>query len=212
MFRYLILALALVFLSSAASAQTGPYGELRGGIVFLNDADLDDGSGFNDEISFDTGFLIEAAGGYAHTSGFRGELELGYRENDNDELDFEFIGTFDAKGDTSAFTVMANGYYDIDLGVPKFRPYVGFGIGLAVIDTEVRSLGVKLVDDSDTVFAYQALAGMAYHFTPNIAATLGYAFLATTDPKFKIEPGAGSGSVDAEYASHNILAGIRYSF
>ena len=212
MFRYLICVIVLAFFPQIAVAQTGPYGELRGGIVFLNDADLDDDGGFDDEISFDTGFLIAGAAGYAHESGFRGELELGYRKNNNDELDFEFIGSFDAKGDTSAFTTMVNGYYDIDFGVPKFRPYVGFGIGLAVIDTEVRAAGIKLVDDSDTVFAYQALAGMAYHFTPNVAATLGYAFLATTDPKFKIEPGAGTGSVDAEYASHNVMAGIRYTF
>lgn len=208
MFRHLIGLVILVSFSHMAAAQEGGfYAELRGGVVFLNDSDLD--TGFDDEISFDTGFLIAGAGGYAHSSGFRGELELGYRENNNDELDLEGIGKFDAKDDTSAFTTMVNGYYDIDLGVPKLRPYIGGGIGLAVIDTKVRAGGVKLVDDDDTVFAYQALAGVAYHFTPNIAASLGYAFLATADPEFKDEAGD---KFDAEYASHNIMLGLRYSF
>jgi opacity protein-like surface antigen len=212
MYRYLILVLASVFFSHLANAQTGPYGEVRGGVAFLDDADLDDGSGIDIVSTFDAGYLIAGAGGYAHGSGFRGELELAYRENGNDELEFRLPGpdvTFDAEGDTSAFTAMANGYYDIDIGVPALRPYVGFGVGLAVVDTELSVQGIKLVDDSDTVFAYQALAGAAFHITPNIATTVGYAYLATTDPKFKVE---GGGSVDAEYASHNVMVGLRYTF
>jgi hypothetical protein len=39
---------------------------------------------------------------------------------------------------------------------------------------------------------------------PNIAATVSYAYFATSDPEFD--------GVDSEYSGHGVLGGIRYSF
>jgi opacity protein-like surface antigen len=43
--------------------------------------------------------------------------------------------------------------------------FVGGGIGVAKVDADVSTLGVKLLDDSDTVLAHQVGAGVAYAFT-----------------------------------------------
>jgi opacity protein-like surface antigen len=46
-------------------------------------------------------------------------------------------------------------------------PYVGGGIGMAVHKLDFDSGG----SESDTVFAYQGIAGLAYSFTPNWGMT-----------------------------------------
>lgn len=210
--------LALMLLPSAAAAQAmqgGFYGELRGGASFLTDSDVESDSleavGFDDlELSYDTGWLIEGAFGYAHDSGLRGEFALGYRENDVDELSGKFLGSsveVDGDGSFEILTTMANLYYDFDLGgnggssgaMANLVPFVGGGLGAAFMDADDDS-----ADDDDTVFAWQVTAGLAYNLTPNVAATVSYAYFRTSDPEFD--------DVEVDYDSHNILAGIRYTF
>lgn len=210
-------ALAL-FLPSVAAAQNwydGIYVEGRGGASFLTDSDTEF-FGADAEAGFDTGWLIDGAVGYAHDSGLRGEIALGYRENDTDELDVELVGKLDLDGEVTAFSAMFNGYYDFHLdkfgaegAITKLTPFIGAGIGAAVIGADAKIAGARIVDDSDTVFAFQAIAGLSYGFTPNLAATLTYAYFTTSDPKFEDELG---GEFEAEYASHNVMAGLRYSF
>ena len=56
----------------------------------------------------------------------------------------------------------------------------------------------------DTVFAWQLMAGLAYNFTPNMAATFSYAYFATSDPEFE--------GIEFDYASHNVIVGLRFGF
>ena len=209
-------ALALMLLPGAAAAQGvqgSMYGELRGGASFPDDADTDFGGGIDGDLSSDTGWLIEGAFGYAHESGLRGEIAAGYRYNDLDDFDTS-LGKVDFDGDIEAVTVMANLYYDFDLGAyggargaaANLVPFVGGGIGAAFLNAEIDEIGgIPINDDEDdTVFAWQVVAGLAYNFTPNVAASVRYAYLATSDPEFD--------GVDSEYSGHNVLAGIRYSF
>lgn len=212
MLRTVITALVLAaLLPASAIAQRAPdsfYLELRAGAVFLDDSDFDAGS-LEGELEYDAGGLIEGAAGYAHSSGFRGELALGYRENELDRLRFDGGGSADADGDLGAFTVLGNVLYDIDLGdlgvqspeVRKLVPHLGGGIGFAVLTLD-PDFGDS---DSEVEFAYQAIVGLSYHFTPNWAASFSYAFLGTSDPNF-------DGDFDTEYHSHSILFGGRYSF
>ena len=211
----LMAAAALILLPGAAAAQGSLYGELRGGAAFLTDSDVDSDAfsavGFDDvELSFDTGWLIEGAFGYAHESGLRGELALGYRENDADEFEGEFLGSsasLDADGTLDVITTMGNIYYDFNLGtyggatgaLANLVPFIGGGIGAAFMDIDDDS-----ADDDDTVFAWQVTAGLAYHFTPNVAGTVSYAYFSTSDPEFE--------DAEIEYDSHNALVGIRYTF
>ncbi len=200
-----------MLLPAPAMAQRAPdsfYLELRAGAVFLDDADFDAG-GSSGEIDFDAGGLVEGAAGYAHSSGFRGEIALGYRENELDRLRFNGGGASKANGDLGAFTTMANVLYDLDLGdlgvespeLRKLVPHLGGGFGFAVLTLD-PDFGDS---DSEVEFAFQAIVGLSYHFTPNWAASFSYAFLGTSDPDF-------DGDFETEYTSHNILFGARYSF
>jgi hypothetical protein len=161
---------AAVILPSAVMAQTTPSGiyfEGRGGAVFLMDSDLDTGiAGLDAEATFDPGWMAEGAIGYAHESGFRGEIAAGYRKNDLDEIKVSVAGVGSASasagGDITATTVMVNGYYDAYFG-PQMRwaVYIGGGAGAAYLDLSGLSVsGVAgSVSDNDTVFAYQGSLG-----------------------------------------------------
>lgn len=206
---FLATILMVALLPGAAAAQSGFYLEGRAGGVFLEDADLNDDTGtlasfgITDlEQSFDPGFLVDGAIGYAHSSGLRGEATFGYRQNDLDEISGKVSGVSGSDGvdgDFSAFTAMANVYYDFRFG-SRLVPYVGGGLGLAVITFDFEG-----EDEDDSVLAWQVGAGLAYEATPNVAVTLGYSFLTTAeDPEFD--------GLEAEYVSHNVMVGLRYTF
>ena len=63
-------------------------------------------------------------------------------------------------------------------------------------------------DESDTVFAYQVGAGVAYNFAPQTAVNAQYRFMGTTDPEFSDDTVA----IDMEYQSHNFWVGLTQRF
>lgn len=212
-------AVAAVLLPTSASAQSyedtmkGLYFDLRGGLTSLSDSDLSNPAFSGVEAEFDNGFGIEGAVGYEHPSGFRGELALGYRNNDFDDLSVAGINFSSAGinvgGQVEALSVMANGYYAFDVG-GGFKPFIGAGIGIAFLDAElelsVPGFGVASASDDDTVFAYQGIAGVEYEIptdSATIALGVRYSYFATTDPDF--------GGIEAEYGTHNIMVGVRIS-
>lgn len=207
--------------SIAAAQETGRiYMEGRGGVTFLTDAD-NTGGGINIKSDHDVGPNVAAAVGYADPSGFRGELEIAFRENDIDNLTIMNDGGIgvalgvgslnglgaSASGDFSVFTAMGNLYYDIRTSGP-WRPFVGVGAGIAEISLDASVSGTKIVDDNDTVVAYQIGAGIAYELSPLWSFTLAYRYLATTDPDFD----SVVGSFESEYSTHNVIGGIRFTF
>ena len=218
------LAAAILLAPAAASAQSasGFYVEGKGGLTLPADTDLDGGASVEFEVDYDAGFNVGGAAGYAHSSGFRGELELGYQQSDTDSITIVNDGGFgvanglgslnglalDLDGDISVFTGLANAYYDIDTGGP-FTPFVGGGVGLAVVSVDVSTLGAKLLDDDDTVFAYQIGGGVSYAINPNLSLSIAYRYLGTSDAELTDTVGDTG---DWEYSSHNILAGVRYTF
>ena len=106
---------------------------------------------------------------------------------------------------------MLNLLYDIPTGT-AFTPYLGVGGGYARVKADgVRPIAAGLVDvdDSDNVFAYQGILGVAYGITPNLKLGLDYRYFATQDPEFSASNGA---SVDSEYSAHTVLIGLRWEF
>ena len=63
----------------------------------------------------------------------------------------------------------------------KCVPYIGGGAGGAV-SIVADSTG----SDTDTVFAYQAKAGVAFQLNENVAIDLGYKFFATGEQNYFI--------------------------
>jgi opacity protein-like surface antigen len=239
MTKWILAGLALiVLLSGAASAQEtaddaekapgakaeqafdrnfdkGFYVELRGGLTKLDDPKADY-RGDSGGASFDTGWLLGGAVGYALDLGWRFEIETVYRENVNDDLDLP-SGQEDLEGEFSAFTVMLNVYYDIDLSkaasetfeTARFKPFVGAGFGLARIDFEGTAPSIGSIDKYDPVPAYQFMVGFNYWITPQVSANLRFAVLGTQDPGFEDAEG---NELELEYVSKALMAGVRYRF
>ena len=219
--RYLVFAMAAVaaFLlpmsvwAQSEDASKGIYFDLRGGLTSLSDSDLSSPAflGLPVEAEFDNGFGIEGAAGYEHSSGFRGELALGYRKNDFDDITVSGISASSAGinvgGQVEALSVMANGYAAFDVG-GGFKPFIGAGIGIAYLDAEVSAPGIVLgsFSDDDTVFAYQGIAGVEYEIltdSATIALGVRYSYFATTDYDFA--------DAELEYGTHNVMFGVRIS-
>ena len=176
------LAMALMLGGVASSALAAPYVSGAFGMVSVNDSD---GSGTSGEVSFDPGFGFIAAVGNGF-DGLRGEIEMAYRNNDLDNP---------SNGDITSLAVMGNLLVDVAVSESVW-PFLGAGIGLANVDLDG--------DEDDTVFAYQAIAGLGFPLTHVTTLDLQYRYFATADADFN--------GTDVEYQAHNFFAGLRFEF
>lgn len=189
---------------SAGAAQAAPdtaYFAVAAGPTWLDDATLSDASGSID-AEFDAGFGLVVALGHAFDA-VRAEIELGYRKNDIDS--FGAMGfSVPASGDVTSKSVMANLYYDFTPEA-QWSPFLGAGLGVARVEVDNAAvMGIPLGNADDTVFAWQLMAGIGSKLTRSTTLDLSYRYHATSDPDFS--------GIEAEYDSHNIMAGIRVAF
>lgn len=85
-----------------------------------------------------------------------------------------------AGGSTSALFTLANYYIDFDLG--RVRPFVGVGIGAAMVDFSGHTISnVVFLDDSRWSLAYQIGAGLSFDLLPNLSLEAGYRYLGVTN-------------------------------
>ena len=200
-----VIAAALLAVAPAIAAAEGinVYLDIAGGANFLEDSDIS-GTGLDTDADFDPGFAVKAAIGSALGSGFRFEAEFAYRQNDADS-----VGGSGASGDVSAWSLMGNAIYDIKTG-GRLTPYIGVGAGVAGIDwNDVTPVGGGSVDDNDTLFAYQGIAGAAYRVNDNLQLTLDYRYFATEEPDLTTSTDT---NFDTDYRSHSIMVGLRWTF
>jgi opacity protein-like surface antigen len=203
----------MVFLLLTALAvptfAAGPYVGIEGGVVFLSDSTLS-GPGGSLDLEYKTGFGAGLVGGFDFGT-YRLEGEFAYRTNDHDQVS-AFGLSAPADGDTSSIALMVNGYYDFRMVSPTIVPYVGVGIGGAQVSAKLGDPGFpSIIDDDDMVFAYQFMAGVGFAVNKQVTIDLGYKYFATADPSFEVI-GTGGAKLDSEYKSHNVFAGLRYSF
>ena len=117
-------------------------------------------------------------------------------------------------GAFSMLAFMANVDYDFDTG-SRWVPYVGGGLGLAIISLDAESAdGESFVDDRDTVFAYQVGAGIGYEFPlpegRSVTVSLDWRYFGTQAPTFT---GAVTGNeFETEISGHDIGIGLTYGF
>jgi outer membrane protein OmpA-like peptidoglycan-associated protein/outer membrane protein W len=201
-----VLAIAALPFAAAAAEQTqtkGLYLSLGGGVNWTQDSDLD---GLGRTADFDTGWLGTLAAGYRYGNNLRTEIELGYRANDLDSVS----GIGSSTGDVTAWSGMLNVLYDFPTGT-AWRPYLGAGLGAARVNADGNPItaGSDSVDDSDVAFAYQAIAGIGYNFTPNAELFLDYRYFATEDLDLRTRAGT---NFEGEYANHAVMIGLRWTF
>lgn len=151
----------------------------------------------------DLGFGLLGQIGMPVTPWLRVEGELGYRAN---TLDRNGANRLD--GDVDVLSYMANVYLDIPTGT-AFTPYVGAGVGGATVWMDGTAGGFGAVSDSDSVFAYQGIAGVAYRLSPEISIKADYRYFATDEVAF----GSASGvKMTTDLDSHTFMVGFTYHF
>lgn len=97
---------------------------------------------------------------------------------------------------------MANLYYDLylsRLGVGAAAGNVALfaGGGMGLVNFEID-------DEDDSVFGYNVAGGLHIDITDRIGLNFRYLWIASEDPEFD--------NIDSEYSSHNLLAGLRFTF
>ena len=163
-------------------------------------------------IDTDTGFGINGAIGYQFEEA-RAELELGYSNNNVNGVRVGNADKVDADGRFDTWTLAANGYYDIPTGT-AFRPYVGAGLGVAKlvaddVSVDVPEVGEAELDDDGVSLIFQAQAGLAYDFTDNASAFIGY--------RLQGIPGQSFSAADVDFEAdttliHSAQLGAQYRF
>jgi outer membrane protein OmpA-like peptidoglycan-associated protein/opacity protein-like surface antigen len=114
-------------------------------------------------------------------------------------------------GRTSALSFMINGMLDFgdDDGVSGF---VGGGVGVARVDyNNVRAFSNQgaAIDDSDTRFAWQVVAGLRQAISDNVDITLRYRFFNADNIRTVDFRGLES---ESRFRSHSLLGGITFNF
>ncbi|MGZ3257359.1 MAG: outer membrane protein, partial [Croceibacterium sp.] len=153
---------------------------------------------------------------------FRIEAEVAYKRANVQDIETSIRipapagpagpGKFDAGGGrTSALSFMINGMLDFgdDDGLSGF---VGVGAGIARVDySNVRAFSdqAAYLDDADTRFAWQVVAGVRQAVSDNIDLTLRYRFFNVNNIRTKDIGGFES---DSRFRSHSLLGGITFNF
>jgi OOP family OmpA-OmpF porin len=220
------LALATTALSTPAFARDDAwYVGVEGGTMLVEDIKFDVGTAKDAATAHHkAGWDADAVVGYDFGP-FRAEAEVGYRQASVTRLtstvtqpirtaagaaanaapgDYSYAG-----GRSSALSFMVNGLLDFgeDTGVQGF---VGGGVGVARVK---NNYGLNIygdaLDDSDTVFAWQAIAGIRAPLSDSIDVSLKYRFFNADNVKLTDVSGR---SLETRFRSHSIMGGLIFNF
>ena len=217
--------------SALAADKVGFYLGAEGGISFSestrwqNAEDLGSGPATffqNTHVNTDagTGWVVGLNAGYRFDDMFRTELAVDYRSGY--AVSTSQAGILDKYNvDIDAWTFMANGYVEPSrLGA--FKPYVGGGVGLAVVQSHDASLHFRgafadlaLPDKMETNFAWQLGAGVAYELSDSVTLDLGYRHLDAGRVMVGSNSTASGGVAEHSRGSlitDEVLLGARYTF
>lgn len=188
----LAMALTLVLSVSAFAADNGFYMGLKFIDSIQSTGDVSKGGGTN---WFDVdNYTQNTVGGGAfvgydfypmHQVPIRAEIEYAIRTNSETEWDskaaFGFpAGSASLKGQWNLQTLFLNAYWDFHNDT-AFTPYIGAGVGMGFIQSkyelDIHGVGSDSYNETNTVFAWNAGAGVAYAITDNLSADLAYRFV-----------------------------------
>lgn len=203
-----ILAAGMLVGSSAAMADglVGPYAGLSAGVNWTADKDAKAyGSPVGNQSAktdYDLGYAVSLQGGYSW-GGPRLEAEVTWRSNDFDLKGKGALAGTNLDGDyVNSIALMGNLLYDIPTG-SAWTPYLGAGVGVAHL--WAKAGGVK---ETDSLFAYQGIAGLGYNIDQNLTIKMDYRYFATLDPRFNTDVGV----VKSKYQNHTVMVGFTYNF
>ena len=166
----------------------------------------------NSTINYDNpGWAAHASVGYNWGNNIRTEIEGGY-----DQTSTNRVFGIGSSGRADVWSGFVNAFYDFDLTQYNIAlpvvPYIGVGVGASYFtETSTHPQGVAgpAISGNDVAFAYQAIAGLAYNFDDNWAATI--------EGRYRDTPAADFGDNKPLYVTNHLhsyqaLAGVRYTF
>jgi opacity protein-like surface antigen len=187
--------LAVAFVSVSANA--GDYEDFedfylsgKAGVILKTQIDTTDtssagvGATTEESNSIEDSLSLSGAVGYQIDDLIRSEAELSYRSHDG----------FDV------YSGMANIYFNTPLIKEKFFPYVGAGLGIALVDSDEV--------EENTSIAYQGMAGIDYKLNERGTIFGGYRYFGTTD----FSAVDSIGTYDFRVQQHILEVGYRYKF
>lgn len=149
----------------------------------------------------------------------RAEIEYALRSAVNSDYDGKgnLAGRMNLKGEYTMHTLFANAYYDFHNST-DFTPYIGGGLGLAIIKSKYElelytaNGGSDSYNETATTLAYNLGCGFSYDFTDTITGDFAYRFVGTgyheTDKSLY---GQKIGIGMANYANE-FSVGLRFNF
>lgn len=190
----------------AAHAQTSRvYFAGYMGLNTFGDLDFDDStSGRSGSLKPSNAFSFAGAMGLRIDKQWRVEGELSYRNADMGTIDFSGGGHYDAMGELTTTLLMANVYYDFDLGWKKLQPFLSGGLGVAFHDLTINDTSPTNIDasDEDIGMAWQVGGGLKYRVTDDMAFSGGYRYLGGTP--------INAGGYEVDFGSHEFRLGLEY--
>ncbi|KUJ83865.1 hypothetical protein AWR36_008600 [Microbulbifer flavimaris] len=184
----------------------------------------------------DSGWGVNLALGY-QVDAFRFEVEYAYAEHDVDShgnvrvggvgniddldasvliegLDTELGATVgevvrDGKGEFSTDYLFFNAFYDWDTG-SQWQPYIGVGAGNAWVDVDYKPSNVRIIDDDDSVFAWQLMGGINYLCSDELTFFGGLRWRETDD--VEVRSSLLPANFDVQTESWLLEGGVRWHF
>tara|TARA_Y100001968_G_C19451262_1_gene768825 strand:+ start:6447 stop:7031 length:585 start_codon:yes stop_codon:yes gene_type:complete len=134
-------ALSVPSLAQDGTANNGFYGTASAGFISPKD-------------------ITHSSTEYSTDLGFSGEFGFGYRFSDNFRTEFSYsTNTIEVDNSTThdgnVQSFLGSVYYDFD-NESKWVPYLGGGIGIATLDTDLNPT------EEDSAFGYQGKLGLTY--------------------------------------------------
>ena len=219
----------------ATTALAGPalardkawYVGIEGGGLLAEDYrfDLRDAAGSRQanaiRLNHQAGFDVDGNVGYDFGL-LRTEFEVGYKQVNIDTLTVNANaspftnliapGVYPgAYGRSKALSFMANAMLDVG-DENGWSAFAGGGVGVARVEvSKLRQFRQQptVVDDSDTHFAWQIVAGARRHITDNVDIGIKYRFFNVPDLKFRTINGL---ELNDRFRTHSLLLTLAYNF
>ncbi len=195
---YLALAAAL-FTQPAFANGDGFYLKVFGGASMLSDTDVTLSGSLEPDVSFGSGSTFGGAVGYGYeNSPISAELEFAYRSGDSES-------GATSGGDFASTALMLNGVWSFGQS-GRLSPYAGAGLGYVTeIDFDVPGAGE--FNDRGGI-AWQVFGGVSYAVSERASL---FGELRYFDAGSRTLDGVG-GSLDADYSTIDVVAGVTFSF
>lgn len=194
----------------------GPwYMSLFGGGSFPGDATFT-GTGVTANLGFDNGWIAGGAIGVRTANDWRFELELNHSQVPGDIGAVTGLGAGFLGGDVETNSLMLNVAKEFpSLALWNLRPYLGAGVGLSNVRTQLlfENLGaVDAFEGDDIVLGYQAMAGLVLDLTECLQVYAEYRITGHGNSEDVLEDNFLTvGSLDTDWTQHAIL-GVRWFF